>query len=42
MAMSWGSQLKELHLNGAVMRRHSGVVLAPARGGHISFVTRAK
>lgn len=40
--MSWGSQLKELHLNGAVMRSHSGVVLAPARGGHISFVTRAK
>lgn len=41
-AMSWGSQLKEPHLNRAVMWSHNSVILALARGGQISFVTWAK
>lgn len=42
LAMNWGSQLKELHLNRTVMWSHNNVRLALAWGGQIAFVTRAK
>lgn len=42
LAMNWGSQLKELHLNRTVMWSHNHVSLTLAWGGQIAFVTRAK